>query len=76
MTVADDHACLQPVVCLAMLLLVLVGLCHCHWVRVDMRLDMVDNLGCLVPLKISSFFTLSIISIFSRLYEVLNVGKK
>jgi hypothetical protein len=36
--------------------------------------------GCLGPcldhLKIPSFFTLSITSIFSRLHGVLNVGKK
>jgi hypothetical protein len=31
---------------------------------------------CLVSLKISSFFTLSITSIFNRLHGVLNVGKK
>jgi hypothetical protein len=31
---------------------------------------------CLVPLKIPSFFTLSITLIFSRLHKVLNIGKK
>jgi hypothetical protein len=31
---------------------------------------------CLDHLKIPSFFTLSITSIFSRLHGVLNVGKK
>jgi hypothetical protein len=31
---------------------------------------------CLVCLKVLSFFTLSITSIFNRLHGVLNVGKK
>jgi hypothetical protein len=42
-----------------------------------MQVAGVMQLGpCLVPLKIPSFFTLSITSIFSCLHGVLNIGKK